>query len=150
MAAQLHKPLRICRRCGLKAWTEEDLEQFKKSPTSHYGREPVCKKCWNEFHREYAKKHREETRVKHQEYMKTYYERHQKERVEYSQRYREEHPERITAQNKARIEPLASACEVCGSTTHRLERHHPDYSKPREFVTLCAPCHHQIHKSNGE
>jgi hypothetical protein len=32
-------------------------------------------------------------------------------------------------------------CENCGATKG-IERHHPDYSKPLEFVCLCTPCHY--------
>ena len=37
--------LRSCKRCGIEAFTREDLESFKKSTTSRYGRAPVCKEC---------------------------------------------------------------------------------------------------------
>ena len=32
------------------------------------------------------------------------------------------------------------ACAECGST-HRLQRHHPDYTKPTHVVILCQACH---------
>ena len=37
-------------------------------------------------------------------------------------------------------------CENCGSTAS-LVRHHPDYSKPLDTVTLCKSCHGKIHRS---
>jgi hypothetical protein len=36
--------------------------------------------------------------------------------------------------------PLKDKCELCGSTNY-LERHHPDYNKPDEALTLCRTCH---------
>lgn len=47
------EPLRICRFCGLEAWTDEDLEQFVKSKEGRYGRYKLCKLCWNKYNRNY-------------------------------------------------------------------------------------------------
>ena len=38
-------------------------------------------------------------------------------------------------------------CKRCGSKKN-LERHHHDYSKPREIVWLCKDCHQKV--TNGE
>lgn len=38
--------------------------------------------------------------------------------------------------------PIKSACEWCNSTEF-LQRHHPDYSKPEYYLTLCASCHNK-------
>lgn len=38
----------------------------------------------------------------------------------------------------------AGNCLIC----HRygpIHRHHPDYSKPKETLTICASCHKKIH-----
>ena len=47
--------LRKCRYCGLEAHTEEDLEQFHKSPKWRYphGRINLCKKCSNLYKRKW-------------------------------------------------------------------------------------------------
>ena len=39
------KPLRVCRICGLIAWTKGDLEKFKKGEYGRFGRDNFCKKC---------------------------------------------------------------------------------------------------------
>ena len=39
------QPLRVCRNCGLEAWTHGDLERFTIGPKSRYGRVNLCKKC---------------------------------------------------------------------------------------------------------
>lgn len=41
--------------------------------------------------------------------------------------------------------PLKPNCEVCGST-EKLQRHHDDYSKPFEVMTLCQRCHKKRHR----
>lgn len=64
---------------------------------------------------------------------------------EYQKRYRANHPEKIWAHFLARKIPLGKKCEECGGTD-RLHKHHPDYSKPEEIVTLCTPCHVKHHK----
>lgn len=44
---------------------------------------------------------------------------------------------KIMAERYVQLKP---ACEKCGKTK-RLERHHCDYSKPLEVLTLCKNCH---------
>lgn len=40
--------------------------------------------------------------------------------------------------------PLADRCARCGSGNN-LHRHHPDYTKPKEVITLCSACHRKTH-----
>lgn len=47
----MSEPLRVCRVCGLEAWTEDDLEGFVKHSASSYGRENWCKECRRVFNR---------------------------------------------------------------------------------------------------
>lgn len=50
-----------------------------------------------------------------------------------------------TARNNSfRLLLTRPSCSKCGSK-ERIERHHPDYSKPLEFVLLCRACHRKIH-----
>ena len=63
-------------------------------------------------------------------------------------RYRMRNKKKKAAQLLAeRHVPLDISCSKCGSTV-KLERHHFDYSKPLDVVTLCRKCHNLI--SNGE
>lgn len=39
--------LRKCNDCGLEAYTEEDLDRFKKNKLSKHGRANTCKECAN-------------------------------------------------------------------------------------------------------
>lgn len=50
------KPLRVCRHCGVEAFTEEDLETFLKSKEHPHGRTTQCKTCFNKY-----RKHRRDT-----------------------------------------------------------------------------------------
>lgn len=61
-------------------------------------------------------------------------------------RWRAKHPDRAKVQSMAnnavrdgKLE-RETLCEGCG-LPKRLEKHHPDYSKPLLVVWLCKPCH---------
>jgi hypothetical protein len=56
--------------------------------------------------------------------------------------WRRKHKDRQAAHNKAARTPIkkVSACEGCGRAV-RLEKHHPDYTRPLLIVWLCKPCH---------
>lgn len=62
--------------------------------------------------------------------------------------YRATHTEICKAQVYAsRYAKAKSYCEQCDSTA-KLEKHHPDYTKPLTVVTLCKICHEDWHKHN--
>jgi hypothetical protein len=52
---------------------------------------------------------------------------------------------KINAHRLSKKIPLKMCCEIC-SSENRLQRHHPDYSKPLEVITLCNRCHKNLHK----
>lgn len=64
-------------------------------------------------------------------------------------RWREKCPEKVNAHSLGRSTQLGTECTKCGSL-EQLERHHPDYQKPLEVVTLCRDCHTSLHTSLGE
>jgi len=67
-------------------------------------------------------------------------------RARYNKNYSTKHPDKGISRRKAqRNVPLASKCEWCGST-EGLERHHEDYSKQLEVITLCKTCHTKAHQ----
>ena len=39
-------PLRVCRKCGVEALTDNDLKLFKKAQKLPHGRETICKECY--------------------------------------------------------------------------------------------------------
>ena len=63
-----------------------------------------------------------------------------------AERFREKYPEKVQAQALAlRKTNLGNECENCNSKEF-LSRHHQDYSKPLEVITLCRKCHYKLHK----
>ncbi len=63
------------------------------------------------------------------------------------ERWSAAHPERARAQQTAsnavrdgKLERVTE-CEGCGRSDRRLDKHHPDYSKPLLVVWFCKPCH---------
>lgn len=56
--------------------------------------------------------------------------------------WRQSHRDRQAAHNKANRSDLVAPelCEGC-NLKRRLEKHHPDYSKPLLVVWFCKPCH---------
>lgn len=54
-------------------------------------------------------------------------------------------PEKYYAKYTTGKIPITSPCTRC-NTNISLQRHHPDYSKPREFIVLCVKCHNAVHK----
>ena len=70
-----------------------------------------------------------------------YYQEHIEESRKKHKRWRDENPEKIKAQRIAvKHVPLDPKCSYCDSIDF-LERHHPDYDKPLEVITLCKSCH---------
>ena len=55
--------------------------------------------------------------------------------------------DKVQANIQARNIRLGSQCEVCGAKEN-LVKHHPDYSKPLEVLTLCRLCHKKVHKED--
>lgn len=122
-----------------------------------------------EYMREYRKNHSKiikkqskEWRKKHPKYNKVWCKNHLEERKKQIKEWNKEHPknhkttqkifaqnhpEIVKAQNLANYHILVdSKCFKCGSIEN-LEKHHPDYSKPLEIITLCRKCHTLIHNS---
>lgn len=60
-------PLKVCKQCGTEAYSDSDLELFKKDKSKTHGRRNICKSCDNkrtsvayyknkEKHKEYGRK----------------------------------------------------------------------------------------------
>lgn len=61
--------------------------------------------------------------------------------------YRKANPEKLKAHTMAwnhRKLLRKAACEKCANT-EKLHMHHPDYKKPQSVITLCVPCHEEVH-----
>lgn len=54
---------------------------------------------------------------------------------------------KVNARRAAHREvPTMEKCAMCGASGVKLNRHHPDYNKPKEVVVLCTKCHAAVHK----
>jgi hypothetical protein len=84
-------------------------------------------------------------RVKKAEYGRQYRTSHKESLTEYRAKYRLIFPEKAKAHDTVNnLElPLASKCQLCNSTEN-LEKHHPNYDKPLEYVTLCGSCNMRV------
>jgi hypothetical protein len=153
---------------------EKPLEEFAKSKTGKFGHDAQCKKCrYQKTGKRYylenkekchanASKWAKENRISINERVRKDYNvnpgkylgrnKGNRENIqEQNRKYREKHREKINAQNVLRdhvkrgniIKP--SSCSICNST-HWIEAHHADYTKPLEVVWVCKKCHVAIHK----
>jgi hypothetical protein len=107
-----------------------------------------------EYAREWRVKNRErflETRrqyskqQKYQQSMTAWRRNNPKKMREYVKEWCGRNGEKVRAERQARKMPLNSHCSKCRGTID-LERHHEDYSKPLEVVTLCRSCHISEHR----
>jgi hypothetical protein len=114
-------------------------------PTEHR------KQYVKEYNYRRRRKDREATRKREYEHHKDWVRRNPEKVKQYCLNYAKNHPEILRAQWKAkRKTQRQDHCETCGSVKF-LERHHPDYSKPLEVITLCKSCHKSIHlQMNGK
>lgn len=63
--------------------------------------------------------------------------------AERSRRYSEKYPDKARAHALSRhLKP--KPCEVCGAT-EKIERHHPDYGRPKLVRWLCKRHHNELH-----
>ena len=63
---------------------------------------------------------------------------------QHRENYANAHPKRVYAHRRNWLLPIGDKCLECGSTEN-LVRHHPDYNKPKNVVTLCTSCHIKLH-----
>jgi hypothetical protein len=125
-----------------KARGKRYYQQHKAELQDHYRkRYHENKEKFLPYRREYHLKNQEKER----EYQRIYYRAHRTEILQLAKVNRIKNKEKFFAQGMARSKvPLASGCQMCGAT-ERLERHHSDYDKPLEIMTLCHRCHTILH-----
>jgi len=137
---------RRCSKCG--NWYERPGRDTKHG---------TCKKCHAKDSREWYFKNREKRLAKCREwqkknrekilgYLRTSYQKHREERIQKARQYEREHKLEVHAHHVVawaiRTGKLKNpgVCSNCGMQ-RTTEAHHADYSKPREIVWLCQPCH---------
>lgn len=134
--------LRPCTACGLPFHLETG---FYRHPLMADGYLTTCKGCV----RGRVKRNYDAARP-----AKSAYERRRAQRstrkvdkAAQARRYRERYPERVKAR-KAVSNALAAGtltrepCVHC-NTTHRVQAHHHDYSRPLDVVWACFKCHRE-------
>lgn len=118
---------RECRVCH----QVKSLEEFAKCKTSVGGRRPQCKKCHTQEWKE-----RHYPRLKQSEF---YLAQQRKAQAKYARKNKI----KVNVHRSAQKVPLADSCENCGAEAKH--RHHTDYNKPLEIISLCVACHEAIH-----
>lgn len=108
-----------------------------------------------QYNPEYYNKNKEKFKKAHTKWRKS----HLKERAQYQRNYYkhnqemikrimknfwERNPDHLRAYSMSQLIPKKKNCQRCGSPEN-LERHHPDYLKPKQFFTLCRNCHKKEH-----
>jgi len=152
--------MKVCRNCNI----EKPLSDFYKHPNMADGHLNKCAECVKgrirnhrsenlEKIREYDKKranlpHRVEARAN---YQKTDQGKMVKKKAieSYRKRYPMKYAAHVITRNYIRdgkIE-ISDSCSICKST-HLVQAHHDDYTKPLEIRWLCIKCHHLWHSEN--
>lgn len=112
----------------------------------------LCKqiKPKSEFHKNNKRVHGCSGRCKpcHAEYMRKYQkgDKWKAAHVRKQAAFIKKHPERNVIYRLAQKVGMDDSCSRCGVKDKRLVRHHPDYSKPQDILTVCDKCHRAIHK----
>lgn len=127
--------MKRCFKCG----TEKPRSEFYRHAQMGDGLLGKCKECTKLDMR--IDRHTK-PRVREYDRQRAGLPHRMKLRASVTRSWRAEHPERSRAHNMAAKAGIQEpeCCEGCG-LPKRLEKHHPDYSKPLLVVWLCKPCH---------
>ena len=152
--------MKECRDCK----QEKPFSEFYKHPKMADGHLNKCTECVKnrikkhryenlEKIKEYDKKrsklpHRVEARLNYQKTDQGKQVR-RKASESYKKRYPLKYAAHVITRNYIRDGKLqkSDSCSICKST-HLVQAHHDDYTKPLEVRWLCVKCHHIWHRSN--
>ena len=84
-----NEPLRVCKNCGLKAYTTTDLDLFAKNRGCLYDRLPYCKKCKAITNRKEYHENKEKRRKSAKKYYYSHQEEEKKSSLEYYHKNKE-------------------------------------------------------------
>ena len=130
-----------CNTLRYKNYRKRNQEKEKNRTNNYYLRNRETKL---QKERKYRLREPEKTRQQWRKYYAT----HRSECRERDEIYRERNLTKKYAENQAlKKVNLGSKCTICGSTEN-LHRHHPNYSKPLEILTVCSRCHQRIHNGS--
>jgi hypothetical protein len=132
----------------------------QKMSDGHLGK---CKTCHKKYvadrvallrgNPEWLKKERERCRLKQDRYRRLGLA--SKTSAETKLKWAQNNPQKIMAQKMAKaafekgLIKKPSCCEACGEIG-KLEKHHPDYSKPLLIQWLCLKCHGKTRRKDEE
>ena len=119
-------------------------EYMKNYNQEHYREQRI----WRKQHPQNVQEARERFKTKHPFYFLKKRREYKKQIDAYNRNYNFKNKEKLNAERQTLNEPLFDRCEICESSLN-LMHHHPDYSEPSIYVTLCASCHAYVHKSIG-
>ena len=127
----MEKPLRVCRVCGLEAYTEENLDLFVKLRVKkgRHGRGPLCKKCANAYGRKWANANREKTREKARKYNAA----NREKRKEYNRKWHEANREKLKEYERRRhaANPFSRTQQMMKT---RSKRKGLDFNLDKEYI----------------
>ena len=83
-------------------------------------------------------------REQHPNFSSEYHKKHAEKNREQVTKNQRKYLDKLKARNAIKKVTPDNKCHKCGGI-NKLERHHPDYSKPLEIITLCRKCHIQVH-----
>ena len=97
--------------------------------------------------KEYILNQQKEWRKQHPTFSSEYKKAHPEQNLKHVLKCQHDNPDHVKARNTAKKIAKAETCCKCGSKID-IERHHPDYSKPLEIITLCRKCHVGVHSAH--
>lgn len=120
-----------------KKYREDHADELREKRHAYYlSRKEYVKEWGKEYRRKNAKRIYERNRK--------YQTEHKDKVVQWVEAYKKKYPLKARAQQTAKAIPMADKCEACGRKA--TDRHHPDYTKPREVTFLCRRCHKLLHR----
>jgi len=119
---------------------QENKEYYEKN------KEKILKR-----HKEYNKKNREKNREYQKKIAREWARKHPEKIKVSREKFKRANPEKRSAWRKVeRIKiPYAQLCQRC-AIREAVDRHHKNYSKPKEFEFLCKICHAQADKERRD
>ena len=117
-----------CIKCG----KNKSFDSFPPRKDSKFGIRHSCKVCNEKYQKKYRKTHKEALNIQKRAYIKRNYKK-QKAHWTISNMVKRGKLERI----------FTKECYCCNKQAE--EYHHPDYSKPKDVIPVCIPCHRYIH-----
>lgn len=144
--------MKTCRQCSIN----KPLLDFHIHKQMKDGRLNICKVCiranvtaYREAKLkdpEWLAKERSRCRVKQERYRALGLASKTSNETKNAWRNRNNHKSRAHSQAARAHKIKPNGCSRCTKKTQTLQRHHPDYSKPKEILWLCTKCHGIEHR----